>query len=859
MCGRRALPAALGLLLGAAAANVRAADPNLMGWWRFNDGSGTVAIDSSGHDRHGVLVDGPQWVAGIHGGALAFADGSHVAVPGYDGILGSQARTNAAWVNVTNTSASIITWGPSGSGTKWIVRTHNDPANLRVECGQGNTWGTTDLADGEWHHVAAVLEDDGSPDISEVKLYVDGELDPIAGGTPRAINTSSGGELRIAYDLNNTPRVFTGMMDDVRMSDRALTAEEIQAIMTDPGLVRHAMGPDPTDGAVIDETWYMLSWTPGDLAASHQVYISENFDDVNEGRVEPVSSASSYLVIGLGGPYPSGLTPGVRYYWRVDEVNEAEPDSPWRGNVWSFSVRPTTTWSPVPADGARFVATDAVLSWDPGVGAVAFYVYFGDTFDDVNNATGAPFTTETTYDPGPLEAGKTYYWRVDGSDFQTLQRGKVWSFTTAGGGGGILGEYFNNMGASGQPVLTRIDQNVDFDFGDGSPEAGVVDEDAFSARWRGEIEAAFSETYTFYTRTNDGSRLWLDDKLIVDKWVWVNRVVDTRSTPVVLVAGQRYSIRMEFFNEDTEAEAHLLWVSASQPKGIVPQAALSLPLQAGSPHPPNGQTGVKLIPPLRWVPGVYAASHDVYFGTDEQAVRDAGRNSPEFKGTKAFGDENYDPGKLARHTTYYWRVDEVNDLHPDSPWVGNLWSFTTGAFLVVDDFEDYTDDDTGGEAIWQRWIDGFGVANNGSQVGYLLPPYAEQTIVHSGRQSMPILYENVNGVTNSEVELTLTYPRDWTEHGVSTLTLWFRGDAANAAEPMYVALDGNAIVAQENPAAAQAISWTQWNIDLETFADLGEDLANVNSIAIGLGTKADGAGPGGSGTIYIDDIRLYRP
>jgi len=1038
-------------MLSLAIPGMCADDPSLMGWWRLDEDAGTMAIDASGNDRHGVLVDDPVRITGVHGGALEFTGGNHVAVPGYEGVLGTQSRTSAAWVNVTKTNASIITWGPSGSGTKWVMRTHNNPAYLRVECGRGNTWGSTDLIDGEWHHVAAVLVDDGSPNNSEIILYVDGELDPISpGGTANALNTSSGGEFAIAYDLNNTGRTYDGLMDDVRIYNRALSVDEIRAIMENPGTVTQAMSPDPGDGAVIETTWTMLSWAPGDLAVSHQVYVGESFDDINEGIVEPVATATSFLVVGFGEPYPTGLTPGLTYYWRVDGINEAEPGSPWKGSVWSFSVRPDTAWNPVPADGAKFVDPNTTLSWDPGVGAVAFYVYFGDTFEDVNNATGGDFITETTYDPGLLEIGKTYYWRVDGSDFQTIQRGKVWSFTTASPGGGVIGEYFNNMDVSGEPVLTRIDQNIDFDFGTGSPEPGVVNEDGFSIRWRGEIEAAFSEVYTFYTRTNDGARLWLDDELIVNKWAWANRVVDTRSTPMELVAGQHYSLRMEFFNEDGQAEAHLLWESASQPKAIVPAAALWPPLRAGSPAPSNGQTGAKMTPVLRWAPGIYAASHEVYFGTGAEAVSNATKASPEFKATKALGDESYDPGKLAWHTTYYWRVDEVNDLHPDSPWVGNIWSFTTGDFLVVDNFEDYTDDDAAGLAIWQHWIDGFGVADNGSQVGYLLPPYAEQTIIHSDRQSMPLMYDNTAGVTNSEARLTLTSPRDWTQEGVADLSLWFRGypgsvgsfveapagtytmmasgadisgtsdefhyayktlngagsmvvrvnsiqntnawakagvmiretldagskhafacvtpengvasegrtavdgtsfstnqtgitaphwvkverdaagnftvshstngttweavqnsvptsitmtsnvyiglaltshDAAqtceavfsnvtttgnvsgqwahqdigitsNAAEPLYVELananGASGVVAHEDPAAATIDDWTEWRIPLQAFADQGIDLADVDSIAIGLGSKADVVTSGGSGMMYFDDIRLYR-
>ncbi len=121
---------------------------------------------------------------------------------------------------------------------------------------------------------------------------------------------------------------------------------------------------------------------------------------------------------------------------------------------------------------------------------------------------------------------------------------------------------------------------------------------------------------------------------------------------------------------------------------------------------------------------------------------------------------------------------------------------------------------------------------------------------------MPLFYDNSVGY--SEATLTLTYPRDWTENGVNTLTIWFRGNSDNAAETLYVALNGNAIVTNDNPDAAQVTTWTEWTIDLQAFADQGINLANVNTISLGLGNKNNPLA-GGSGTMYFDDIRLYPP
>ena len=122
---------------------------------------------------------------------------------------------------------------------------------------------------------------------------------------------------------------------------------------------------------------------------------------------------------------------------------------------------------------------------------------------------------------------------------------------------------------------------------------------------------------------------------------------------------------------------------------------------------------------------------------------------------------------------------------------------------------------------------------------------------------MPFFYDN-SVLKYSEVERTLSSRRDWTEEGVGVLSLWFYGDASNAAEPMYVALNGSAVVSHDNPNAAQIEKWTRWTIDLQAFADQGVNLANVNSITLGLGNRSNPVA-GSSGMLYFDDIRLYAP
>ncbi len=478
-----------------------------------------------------------------------------------------------------------------------------------------------------------------------------------------------------------------------------------------------AKDPIPEDGAFHEDTWITLSWKPGKFAVSHDVYLGEDFDVVNDATRDSeeyrVNQMADFYIAGFPGyAYPEGLVPGTTYYWRIDEVNDADPNSPWKGDVWSFTIPPKTAYNPNPADGDGLTDTTVTLRWTPGFGAKLHTVYFGDDYDQVNNATVGIPRGVTFYSPGPLEREKVYYWRVDEFDGIDTFKGDVWAFTTPGA--------------------------------------------------------------------------------------------------------------------------------------------------VGNPQPANGATDVGMATILSWTAADNAASHQVYLGLDKDTVRSADTSAPEYRGSKALGAENYDPGLLDLGTTYYWRVDEV---YNGTPVRGPVWSFTVGDFLLVDDFESYTDDDAAGEAIWQHWIDGFGVPDNGAQVGYLLPPYAEQTIVHGGDQSMPLLYFNEAGVTNSEAALTLTAPRDWTVASVGELSLWTQGDAANAADPLYVAISNAAgapaVMAHEDPGAATSTVWKQWRISLQAFADQGINLTDVDKIAIGLGSKG-GAAVGGTGTMYIDDIRLYR-
>jgi hypothetical protein len=784
----------LGLSVSAANADISS---GLVGYYRLDEGAGNIAYDMSGNGHDGTLYNGVTWISQGYKGGGVHVDGTtntRIELGTWNPAAGTGKLSLALWIRWAGgggTYQGLIgkrdAW-PATTMFQFQVRPENG-GTFRLETGTyavvspNNT--LTPFVQ-TWAHVAATF------DGTTARLYLNGK-EITSGGfafntagetSDMGIGCVTGGGA--GYSGNG--EVFLGDIDEVRIYNRVLSDADILSAMAGE-IWPYASAPNPANGSLYSDTWATLSFSAGQTAVSHNVYMGENFEDVNEGTPDTYQGnfPTTFFVVGFPGyPYPDGLVPGTTYYWRVDEVNDANPDSPWKGSVWSFTVPAKIAYNPTPANGSRFIDPGVNLSWSPGLGAKSHTVYFGDNFDDVNNAVGGLPQASTTYNPGPLEYKKTYYWRVDEFDIATTHKGDVWSFTTAGADGGLKGDYYAGTDLRNL-VLTRTDPQINFSWGSDSPDP-LVDADYFSVRWTGEVEAAYTETYTFYTLSDDGVRLWVDGKQLVDDW---NDHGDTENKGQIdLVAGNTYSLVMEYFENAGGATAQLRWSSPSTPKALIPQAALSLPVKAGSPKPSNGAIDVKQTPILKWNAGDNAVSHQVYFGTDAEAIRNADTASPEYKGSKALGAESYEPGQLEWNTTYYWRVDEVNDTNPDSPWVGNVWSFTTANFLIVDDFEDY---DAGENQIWFKWKDGLGYGTagsdnyypgngTGSAVGWdNTPSYTEETIVHGGRQSMPLSYDN-STLKYSETELTLTYPRDWIENDVNTLTIWFRGNLSGFTE-----------------------------------------------------------------------------
>jgi len=911
----------------------------LLGHWAFDDGSGTAAQDSSANNNHGILMGDPQWVAGKLSMALQF-DGvdDYVEVPHDARLIPTTGKaTVSVWINAERHT------GPGGSQWQGILAKGGGPRlySLYTESSQVLHFSTgpsphigslsTDTVPlNEWVHVAAVVD-------GRHIYYINGEP---AGEGGQGATVPTGGTAPLTIGQTGESNFFLGMIDDVRLYDRALTAEQVQGLFNGiaPAWLK-AENPSPPDGAE-GVAVPLLTWTPGENAQWHDVYLSTTPDPGPEDLMTRNQKMVTMYY------HVDGLTPGVTYYWRIDEVQL--DDSIITGDVWSFTAATLTAWSPDPPDGAKYVGLDADLNWSSGTTGVWHEVYFGT--DETAVATGAADTfkgrqNDPPYDPGPLAGNTTYYWRIDEIEGDGTKKhiGEVWSFTT-------------------QPDIPIADPNLvgwwEFDEGQGTialdwsgyNNHGTLMEDAqWAAGYDGDavrfdgiddyVEVSHDETltvdtevtvmawintqryggpgadyqgiiaksnnprsYSLYTTvsgvlhfstTSGGAYVGSvsSSQVPLNEWVHVcAMVVDgmhryyingapagqggggitlpgAADTDTVLI-GVTHEGSNEFLGMIDDVR---IYRKALTPEEIE-QVMRGDPSLAWNPQPANRSTpDIEKAAVLTWSAGEKAAQHDVYFGTDRTAVENADASDT----TGIYRDRRsttsyMPPDALEWGQTYYWRIDEYNADTTIS--TGRVWSFTIAEYLIVDDFEDYNDYTP--DRLWQTWLDGVGYnepppgyAGNGtgSQVGNDSTPFTEQNTVHGDLQAMTFRYTN-DGSTGkalySETERTWAVPQDWTRYAVKALSLWFYGDAANSAEPLYVgvqdSLGTRKDVPHENSNAVLLGGWQEWNVDLQGFANAGVNLTSVKKMYIGVGNRL-APQMGGTGRLYFDDIRLYKP
>ena len=285
------------------------------------------------------------------------------------------------------------------------------------------------------------------------------------------------------------------------------------------------------------------------------------------------------------------------------------------------------------------------------------------------------------------------------------------------------------------------------------------------------------------------------------------------------------------------------------------------------PQPASGAIDVPIDSTLSWTTGTFATSHHVYFGTNRAKVNNADMDSDPDVVFAALDANSFDPNGMEFKTQYFWRVDEVNEANPDSPWKGLVWNFTTGNFIVVDDFEDYN---IGENRIWHSWHDGLGYgtpdtepyfAGNGTGSGVgddTTPSFCEETIVHTGGKSMPVYFNNTGAALISEAQRDWAEPQDWTINSFNALKLYTHGAPQNIAGELYVIVEDNAgnsaKVTNTDSTIFTVEEWKEWVISFSELANSNVNMTAVTKLLIGVQNVA--GQPGANGKFYIDDIRI---
>ena len=576
------------------------------------------------------------------------------------------------------------------------------------------------------------------------------------------------------------------------------------AIAADAKLVpagfRNGAGFDlvTTDGAIILQPglaraqWYSV-WIVADHAANtFDLYVSKAVGPAGA----PALPIAADLVKG-GLPFGVATTDSLNAIIFANPAGTGQAERIYVDEIWwdgdQGLAKSTSAALPSPADKEQDVSRDVILGWKAGPTAVTHDVYFGTSLADVGAADrskplgvlAGQDQQATTFDPtGLLELGRTYYWRVDevnNASSPSVSKGAVWSFTVEPVSYPIAkvtataSSSNDNMGPSKTvdgSGLNAADQHATE-----PTQMWLSANNAARPAW---IQYEFDGAYKL-----DRMLVWNSNQIMeavlgfgaksvtvehsADAATWT-KLGDFEFARASGAATYAANTTVDFggaIAKYVRLTINSNWGGVLAQYGLSEVRFLYVPVLPRMPMPAVAQTGVEVDSVLSWRAGREAASHQVYFGTDQKAVSDGTAPVQTVAGSSSF-----DPGVLNLGTTYYWKVAEVNNAETPGSWTGDVWSFTTKEYLVVEDFESYDDD---ANRIYDAWIDGLTDGSSGSTVGYLAAPFAERTIIHGGKQSMPFEYNNVNAPFYSEANREFASLQNWTTNGADSLSLWVRG------------------------------------------------------------------------------------
>jgi len=743
------------------------------------------SFDNNTTDSVGTL----NWT--LEGGASYSTDakeGSHsLMLDGTDdhayqaavGMLNSAfgAKTVMMWFKADSVNGAQVLYDEGGYTNGLGIRVNNGALQAGVVNANVGFTASTPFDSPRWTHVAAVF-DSGS-----LLLYVNGEQQAVTAATFTTVggHTSAAGigarRLDGPFGVAGTGDHFAGLIDDVRLYDNAVTADEIRRI----GSIERgkASQPAPTDGQTDVARQVVVTWEPGESADRHDVYFAASFDEVNNaGNLDPIGPDNVYKGRFGVNSYDVGriLDFGQTYYWRVDEVNAPPADNVVvKGDVWSFTVEPFA----YPIENIAVTASSANRDEEGPENTINGSGLDGDNLHSFDNMA---MWLSNIMDPD------TAWIQYEFDTIYKLHQMNVW-----------------NYNSSVEPVV-----------GFGIRQASI-EYSTDGVNW-----STLGTTHEFARAPGAPGYA-------------PNTTIDLGGVTAKYV----------------KITAENNWGGIVNQYGLSEVRFLYVPVLASDPNPDSGAAAVPVDAVLSFKPGREAARHDVYLDADEQAVIDGAVP------VATVTEPGY-TSSLDLAGTYYWRIDEVNDAETPTTWQGDIWSFSTQEYRVVDDFDSYNDIPAGEEGsnlIYETWIDGFGTTTNGSTIGYTtaFQPSMETSFVHDGRQSVPLSYDNT-AASYSEVTANvadLQAGPDWTGHGIKALTLRFFGDPENVAQQMYVKINGVKVPYDGSAENTRLAGWQMWYIDL---ASTGANLGNVTELSVGferIGTL------GGQGVVLLDSIRLY--
>jgi hypothetical protein len=509
---------------------------------------------------------------------------------------------------------------------------------------------------------------------------------------------------------------------------------------------------------------------------------------------------------------------------------------------------------PVPAHEAGDVPRDGVvLQWTPGDFAETHDLYLGTSFDDVNDASLTDPLGAAVYDGLDVNAftlerllfDTTYYWRVDEvnapADPGTL-KGNVWQFTvepealevlsvtaTASSVGSETEGPENTVNGAGLLNGTHTTDGSAMWVSSGSEPGGAgiefdlgrVQVLAHMQVWNHNLDSELLLGFGFKDTR-------IETSLDGETWTELKSLELAQATSNNDYIGEEVAL-------DGTAARHVRLTALSnwsslgiQQYGLSEVRFYALPVQAREPSPPIDAMGVSVQETLRWRAGREAAQHEVLLGTEPDALATEWVDDPRFETS------------LLLEQTYYWQVNEVNEAGTLPVWPGELWSFTTASYIVIDDFEMYDSKD---HFIYASWLDGFdNPSENGSVVGNGDEP--ETAIVYAGNKSMPLGYGN-GGAAVSRATYTLPEAQSANQYGIQTLVLYVHGAADNVVGQLSLEINDQKVADYPGPQTdLQEPQWHTWPVDLAA-----SGVTSIESLALVVA--------GGQGKLMIDEIRLY--